>query len=223
LQPIPLVLQFLFGLQPVLLTLALPATLLDVKLMRVPGNVFMREQGGNDRLRMRGIPHLLSGVHLLASRLIVVLVHRGIFLSESEHRLSNTYGCPWLSDRAAAPHGAVPSALPDQLQTRQGREPVFYKLEQIIKASDGEDALDCWSDTAERQLVPTVLQQPLHLQEPGKAGTPHNIRVREINHDITIAPVTHHSYDRLQLVLFLQFPGQIHKDHVFRPTVNTHS
>jgi len=110
LQPIPLVLEFLFGLQPVLLTLALPTTLLDVNPMRMPGNVFMRKHGGNDRLRMRGIPHLLSGVHLLASRLIVVLVHRGIFLSESEHRLSNTHGCPWLSDRAAAPHGVVPPA-----------------------------------------------------------------------------------------------------------------
>jgi len=40
-------------------------------------------------------------------------------------------------------------ALPDHLKTRQGREPVFYKLEQIIKSRDGEDALDCWSDTTE--------------------------------------------------------------------------
>jgi hypothetical protein len=66
LPPVPLVLQFLFGLQPVPLTLTLPATLLDVDLMGMLGNVFMGEHGGNDRLGLRSVPHLLRGEHLLA-------------------------------------------------------------------------------------------------------------------------------------------------------------
>jgi hypothetical protein len=117
----------------------------------------------------------------------------------------------------------IPAALPDHLQIGQGSEPIFCKLEQIIQSSDGEDALYCWSDTTEGQLVPAVIQPPPHLQEPGKARTAHNINVGEINHDVTIAPVAHHRDDNLQLVLFLQLPRQIYKDHVFRPTVNTHS
>jgi hypothetical protein len=84
----------------------------------------------------------------------------------------------------------IPAALPDHLQTRQGREPVFHKLEQIIQSSDGEDAPDCRSDTAEGQLVPAVVQQPPHLQEPGQARATHNINVREVNHDITIGCMT---------------------------------
>jgi hypothetical protein len=34
--------------------------------MGMLGNVFMGEHGGNDRLGLRSVPHLLRGEHLLA-------------------------------------------------------------------------------------------------------------------------------------------------------------
>ncbi len=47
LPPVLSILQLLFGLQPVLFALTLSATILDINLIRPPGNFFVRRRNGH--------------------------------------------------------------------------------------------------------------------------------------------------------------------------------
>jgi hypothetical protein len=89
LQPVLPAPQFLFGLQPILFTLALPATLLDMNLIRALSDVFMTGCGGGNRPGTWGTKHLLGCERWLTLRLVAALDHSRVF--PSEHAPSVAY------------------------------------------------------------------------------------------------------------------------------------
>jgi hypothetical protein len=61
------------------------------------------------------------------------------------------------------------------LKIGQGSELVFDEIEYFIKPNDCEDALDCWSDTAEDQSVSTIPQLLAQFEQSRERGAAHNV------------------------------------------------